>query len=53
MGRPKLPEGERMTPVSIRLSLETVEFFRAHTTNPTRAMRKVLEQFVKKYNERT
>ena len=53
MGRPKLPGDERMRTVTIRLPNDVAEFFEAKARRPTTAMRKVLEQFVKKYNERT
>jgi hypothetical protein len=39
--------------VSLRIKPETLEFFQGYSTFPTSTMRKVLEQFVKKYNERT
>ena len=52
MGRPKLPEG-RMQTVTIRLPADVVEFFDTKAKRPSTAMRKVLEQFVKKYNART
>lgn len=52
MGRPQLPDDERMKPVTIRLPIEVVEFFAAKAKRPRTAMRKVLEQFVKKYHDR-
>lgn len=48
MGRPKLPEGERMSHVSIRLPTHVMEFFRERADNPTSAMRRVLEKFVER-----
>ena len=51
MGRPRLPEGERMEAVSIRLPERVMEFFRSRTDKPTAAMRVVLEKFVDRAND--
>lgn len=48
MGRPKLPKGERLLPVCVRLPPDVVEFFRERANNPTTAMRNVLEKFVER-----
>lgn len=50
MGRPRLPEGERMEAVSIRLPTHVVKFFRERAASPTTAMRRVLEKFVDRVN---